>query len=130
MYQKATLVGYIGNDAEMRFTPQGNPVSNFSVAVNSGWGDSKVTTWFRVTVWGKLAESLSQYLTKGKLVLVEGELKPDPETGNPRIWTNNDGIAKSSFEVTAREIRLLGGKTESGGEEEPEPEDGGDELPF
>jgi single-strand DNA-binding protein len=128
MYQKVTLAGYIGSSAELRYTPQGTPVSNFSVAADSGWGDSKVTTWFRVTIWGKLAESLSQYLTKGKLVLVEGELKPDPETGGPRTWTGSDGVTKASFEVTAREVRLLGGKAESG--EEPEATETGDELPF
>ena len=126
MFQKITVVGYIGRDFELRFTPQGRAVGEFSLAANTGFGTSKTTAWFRITIWGKLAESLSQYLLKGKQVLVVGELQPDPETGGPRIWTDTNGVARSSFEVTAREIRLLGGKTESS-EEEPEEES---DMPF
>ena len=127
MFQKVTLVGHIGKSAEMRYTPQGTAVSDFSVAANSGYGDSKTTAWFRVTVWGKLAESLSPYLLKGKQVLVEGKLQVDPETSGPRIWTDSNGVAKASFEVTAREITLLGGGSKLH-DEKPEEEDS--DIPF
>jgi len=124
MWNKFTCIGNVGRGgAELRYTPNGKAVANFSLATTSGWGDSKATAWIRVTIWGKLAENLSQYITQGKQLLVVGELQPDPETGGPRIWTDTNGVARSSFEITAREIRLLGGKTES---EEPEEND----MPF
>ena len=127
MFQKTILAGHIGKDAEMRYTPQGTAVSNFSMAVNSGWGDTKTTTWFRVTIWSKLAENLTQYLTKGKLVLVEGELQPDPETGGPRIWTDTNGTTRASFEVTARGIALLGDGSKPNDEK---PEEENSDIPF
>lgn len=131
MWSKIIAVGHIGKSAELRFTPQGTPVCDFSLASNSGWGDSKTTTWFRVTIWNKLAESLVPYLLKGKQVLIEGELQVDPETGGPRLWVSSDGEAKASFEVTAREVRLLGGKTteDSKVESNEEPEEDS-EIPF
>ena len=112
MYQKWIGVGNIGREGELRYTPQGIAVYNFSLAVNSGWGNAKTTMWTKVTVWGKLAESISPYLLKGKQVLIEGELQVDPETGGPRTWVGGDGSTRASFEVTAREVRLLGGKAE------------------
>ncbi len=66
----------------------------------------KETIWFRVSVWGKQAESSNQYLKKGSKVLVEGRLTPDPATGGPRIWTRQDGTPAASFEVTASDCSL------------------------
>jgi single-strand DNA-binding protein len=91
----------------------------------------KETTWFRVTVWGRQAETVNQYLKKGRSVLVEGRLNPD-ENGNPRIWTGNDGQPRASFEVTAQTIRFLGGRGDDVGFDEdqgvgPQSED---EIPF
>jgi single-strand DNA-binding protein len=113
MYQKITIVGNLGGDPEMRYTPNGTPVTHFSVAANRRWTDAQgqaqeETTWFRVSVFGRQAEACAQYLNKGRLVLVEGSLRPDPQTGGPRVWTGNDGVARASYEVTARTVRFLG----------------------
>ena len=75
------------------------------------------TIWIRVSAWGKLAEVCNQYLSKGRLVLVEGRLNPDKDTGGPRIWEGNDGQARASFEVVAQTVKFLGGGGQSGGDE-------------
>ncbi|MDH4138332.1 MAG: single-stranded DNA-binding protein, partial [Anaerolineae bacterium] len=91
---------------------------------------------FRVSAWGRTAEVCNEYLSKGQQVFIEGQLKPDPETGGPRLWTGNDGIARASFEVTAREVKFLGRRGEGVAMEpgvtleEPPPEEGEEELPF
>ncbi len=135
MFQKIILVGNLGRDPEMRYTPGGQAVCNLSVATNRTWSrdgeQQKETTWFRVTVWGRQAETVNQYLRKGRSVLVEGRLNPD-ENGNPRIWTSNDGQPRASFEVTAQTVRFLGGRGDEGGfdtdqEMGPQSED---EIPF
>jgi single-strand DNA-binding protein len=113
MYQKVIIVGNLGRDPEMRYTPSGTPVTNFSVATNRRWTDQQgqtqeETVWFRISCWGRLAETTNEYLSKGRGVLVEGMLQPDPETGAPRIWTGNDGIARASFEVRAQTVKFLG----------------------
>jgi single-strand DNA-binding protein len=138
----------------MRYTPDGTPVTNISVATKTsvskdtqpncpaGWKESyngkawELTTWWRVTCWRKLAEIVNQYVTKGQQVFVEGEVRGDAQNGtqNPRVWTGQDGVAKASFEVTARTVKMLGSRTE-GGAEAPvgEPPTGGyeeDEIPF
>lgn len=115
MFQKLTLVGNVGRDPEMRFTPSGSAVTSFSMATNSqytsqGGETVKETTWFRVTTWGKQAEVCNQYVKKGMTVLVEGKLTPDKTTGGPRIWTNKAGAAQSSFEVNASTVRFLSHK--------------------
>ncbi|MBE7553710.1 MAG: single-stranded DNA-binding protein [Anaerolineales bacterium] len=95
-YQKIVIVGNLGTDPESRFTPSGQQVTNFSVAVNNNWTDQsgqahEETTWFRVSVWGAQAETCNQYLSKGRQVLVEGKLSIDKETGGPRIWPDQNG---------------------------------------
>lgn len=117
MYQKITIVGNLGNDPQMRYTPSGQAVCNFSVATNRRYTNSNgqqvdETTWFRVSTWGKLAEVCNQYLRKGRKVLVEGRLIPDPATGGPRVWTGNDGQPRASFEVTALEVKFLSSRAE------------------
>lgn len=109
MYQKLIIIGNLGSNPEMRFTPNGDPVTAFSVATSRKFGDTGETTWFRVNVWGKQAESCSQYLHKGSKVLVEGRLRPD-ESGNPRVFERKDGSSGASFEVTAESVRFLDGK--------------------
>jgi single-strand DNA-binding protein len=109
------IVGNLGRDPEMRYAPNGNAVTSLSVASNRTYTDSsgqkiKETTWFRVSVWGKQAESVNTYLQKGSSVLVEGELRPDKETGNPRTFTRADGSTGSSYEVNARTVRFLSTK--------------------
>jgi len=124
MYQRITLVGNLGRDPELRYLQNGTPVTNLSVATNNTYNNQqgeqvKETTWFRVSVFGKQAEACSQYLTKGKSVLVEGRLKPDPTTGGPRLWTGNDGTSRASYDVTATTVRFIGGPGGAGGQGAP-----------
>ena len=146
MYQKITVVGNLGRDPEMRYMPDGTAVTSFSVATGRRWTDKATgqpvdeTTWFRVSVWGRQAETANQYLAKGRKVLVEGRIKPDPSTGSPRIWTRQDGTVGSSYEITASNIVFLSsrgedGDYEGGGEYEGGGNAGGgaqeeDESPF
>ncbi len=121
MYSTVIIVGNLGGDPEMRYTPSGQAVTNFSVATNRQYTASngeqvKETTWFRVSAWGRTAETCHQYLKKGSRVLVEGRLRPDPATGGPRIWTRQDGTAAASYEVTANLVRFLSGRDEAPGE--------------
>lgn len=141
MYQKVTIVGNLGGDPEMRYTPSGVPVTRFSVATNRRWTDAEgnpgeETTWFRVSAWRRLAETCNQYLSKGRQVLVEGRLAPDSETGGPRVWTGNDGVARASYELSALTVQFLGGRAEREEplppevSEEPAEEAGEEEIPF
>lgn len=114
MFQTIILIGNLGKEPEMRYTPSGQPVVSFSVATNRSYNGAegqpvKETTWFRVTAWGKQAETCNQYLHKGSKVLVEGRLTPDPDTGGPHIWESN-GKMGASFEVTASTVRFLSGR--------------------
>jgi single-strand DNA-binding protein len=140
MYQKLTIVGNLGQDPEMRYTPDGTPVTNFSVATNRRWtnadgSEGEETVWFRVTAWRRMAEVCNEYLEKGRQVLVEGRLRPDPQTGGPRVWTDRNGNPRASFEVTAQTVKFLGraaaGPTPGAAEipEEP-PVDEEEEIPF
>lgn len=108
-FEQTIIVGNVGRDPEMRYTPSGTAVTSFSVAVNSQRGDEKITKWFRVVAWGKHAEVCNQYVVKGMSVLVAGELNADKETGAPKIWTNKDGNPQASFEINASTIRFLSG---------------------
>ena len=107
MYQKLIIIGNLGSNPEMRFTPNGDPVTRFSVATSRKYGEKDETTWFRVSVWGKQAESCNQYLHKGSKVLVEGRLKAEPP-----VFQKKDGTWASSYEVTAENVRFLSGKDE------------------
>lgn len=119
MYQKIILIGNLGGDPQMRYMQDGRPVTNFSMATNRRWTDRNTgqqvdeTTWFRVAVWGPQAETVNQYLSKGRRVLVEGRLRSD-ENGGPRLYTRQDGTVGASFEVTADFVRFLGGRDEGG----------------
>jgi len=112
MFQELMLVGNLGGDPEMRFTPNGDAVTNFSLATNRRWTGAdgepvEEVTWFRISVWGKQAEACNQYLTKGRQVMVEGQLSPDKGSGNPRVWTDNEGNARSSYDVRAFNVVWL-----------------------
>lgn len=131
MYQSITIVGRLGRDPEMRYTPNGQAVTSFQVATDRQYTDGngqkvKETTWFRVSVWGKQAETTNQYLKQGSLVLVEGRLTPDPKTGGPRVWKKQDGSDGASFEIAASTVRFLSGK----GDGEQAAQDDGDSVPF
>jgi len=110
MFQRIVIVGNLGSDPEMRFTPAGVPVTSFPVAVNRRWTDGngeprEKTTWFRVTAWRKLAELCNRYLSKGRLVLVEGEV-------DTSAWSDDRGNPRATLELTARAVRFLGGNGE------------------
>lgn len=110
-FNKIILIGHLGRDQEMRYTPQGTAISNFSIATSERRKDKsgeqqEVTTWFKVSLWGKQAEAVSQYLTKGKQVYVEGRLRTEE-------YTDRDGNKRMSLEVTATDIQLLGSKGDS-----------------
>ena len=133
---KVTIIGNLGQDPEMRYTPSGTPVTNFSVASNRKWTGAdgekhEQTIWYRISVWKGQAEACNQYLSKGRQVYIEGELRPDPETGGPKVWTGSDGAPRASFEVTARTVQFLGGR--NGGGDVPDAPDGpgeGEPIPF
>jgi single-strand DNA-binding protein len=107
-FNKIILVGNLGRDPELRYTPDGTPVCNFSLATNERRRDPKtgenndVTTWFRVTLWRRQAEVASQYLTRGKPVYIEGRLRVEE-------YTDRDGKPRHSLEVTATDMQFIGG---------------------
>ena len=118
MYHTIIIVGNVGRDPEMRYTPSGQAVTSFSVASNrsyTGSNGQKVdeTIWFRISAWGKLAETCNNYLRKGSKVLIEGRLTPG-EGGGPRIWNRQDGTPAASFEVSANTVRFLSSRNEGG----------------
>lgn len=118
MFQTIILAGNLGRDPEMRYTPTGQAVTSFSVATNRQWTNNngetiKETVWFRISAWGKLAETCNQFLRKGSKVLVEGRLTADSTTGGPRVWTGQDGQPRASFEVSAQTVRFLTSRTDS-----------------
>lgn len=128
MYQKLILIGNLGRDPEMRYTPDGKAVTSFSMATSRKYNDKEETTWFRVSVWGKQAEACNQYLTKGSKVLVEGRLRPDSNTGAPQVFQKKDGSWGSSYEVFADTVRFLSAR----GEANPDASDTVDDdaIPF
>ena len=134
MYQKTMIIGNLGKDPEMRYTPSGKAVTNFSVAVSRRWTDrdgqkQEKTTWFRVAAWDKLAEICNQYLKKGSQVMVEGEIEAKA------YEAHGDIIAYP--ELTAKEVKFLGSPSHNQGVQtsnEPETDLFGptseEELPF
>ena len=113
-FNRITIVGYLGRDAEQRFTPGGMAVASFSVATTEKRKDGEKTTWFRVSLFGKQAEAVAQYLTKGKLVYVEGSLRQEE-------YTTKDGQTRTALEVNATSLQLLGGKDDTARSEAARP---------
>lgn len=139
MYQKITIVGNLGRDPEMRYTPSGQAVTSFSVAVSESYTNAsgekvKSTIWFRVSAWGGQAEACNQYLHKGSKVLVDGNMTADKATGNPRVYEKNDGTSAASFEIRASAVRFLDSKSEGAKDspfEQAAPDIGdGENIPF
>ena len=140
---KAILVGNLGRDAEMRFTAGGTPVATVSLATTERFTDRdgqkrEDTQWHRIVIWGKTAESLHEYLTKGKQIYVEGRLQT-------RQWDDKDGNKRYTTEIKADRITLLGGgggggrgggggmdraASHGGGEEPPMEPITDDDIPF
>lgn len=113
-FNKITIIGNLGRDPELRYTPQGDAVCDFSVAVNDRKRDKAgefqdVTTWFKVTFWRKQAENASKYLTKGRQVYVEGRLQVEE-------WTDRDGNNRQTLAIQGSELQFLG---ERGSDERP-----------
>jgi single-strand DNA-binding protein len=108
---KIMIIGHLGRDPEMRYTPSGRPVTTFTVATTRTWNTSdgekhSETEWFNVVAWGNLAEICKQYLTKGQQVYVEGRLQT-------RRWEDNEGAKHTSVEIVANEMMVLGERRES-----------------
>ena len=128
-YQYTIIIGNVGRDPELRYTPSGAAVCDFSVAVSRRWTDRnsneqrEKTTWFRVSAWRNLAETANQYVHKGMQVMVAGEI-------DASAYAGQDGQPRASLELTARDIKFLGRRGEAEeaqqGEYPSEPED----LPF
>ena len=143
MLNKVMVIGNLGQDAEAKYTSTGTAVANMSVAVNEKWKDKdgspqERTEWVRVVIWGRTAEAIGQYLTKGKQVFVEGRLQT-------RKWEDREGNTRYTTEVNASNVRLLGGggrreaREETHDDHEPAAAGGGrqeapdltdDEIPF
>ncbi len=121
---KVQIIGNLGRDPELRSTPTGKPVANFTVAVSrvgrdAGGERTEETEWFRINAWDKLAETCAQYLKKGAKVYVEGRLQT-------RKYSDRDGVERTSVEVVANELLMLDSRPggvggEAGGEELAEP---------
>lgn len=131
MHSKTIVIGNVGSSPEMRYLDSGTAVTNFSVASNRRWNNSQTdepveeTTWFRVSVWGPYAETCHQHLERGRLVYIEGRLRPDPETGGPRLYKRQDETVGASYELVADVVRFLGGR-----ETANTPAEETDEVPF
>lgn len=136
-FNKIFIIGNLGKDPELRYTPQGTPVCDFSMASNEKRKNKQgelvdVTTWFRVTLWGRMAETASQYLEKGRLVFIEGTLRVED-------WVDREGKARYTLEVNASDMKFISSNPNSqGGDRAPAgnppnqnpPPDDGDDIPF
>jgi len=126
---KVMLLGNLGRDPEIRFTPKGTKVANLSVATSRRWKDKQsdelkeATDWHRVVLWGKQADVAEEYLKKGSLVHIEGRLQT-------RSWTDNDGNKRYSTEVVARRLQLVGKAEKPAGEPPATEEPPADEEPV
>lgn len=130
MFQQCIIMGNLGRDPEMRYTPDGRPFTSFSVAVSRRWTSAdgtpgEKTWWFRVTCWGKLAETTNQYLKKGRQVMVIGEV-------DASAFMGQDGQPRASLELRASEVKFIGsrdGEGSSSGAPTPTPHEEED-IPF
>lgn len=114
MFEKHIIIGNLGRDPEMRYTPSGVPVTDFSVAVNKRYtrDGEKVekTTWYKVVAWRKLAETCGQYLAKGRAVLVEGDISVE-------AYTDREGKPAAKLVLTATNIQFLGSSRGDAGDD-------------
>jgi len=125
---RVTLIGNLGSDPQMRYTPSGKAVTNMRIAVNTGFGDNAKVDWFTAVAWERLAEACGEYLKKGSRIYVEGRLQI-------RQWQGDDGQTRYATEVVARQVIFLdrpNGKPQSGAgtpDAEGIPE-GAEDIPF
>ena len=134
---KVQIIGHLGREPEMRYTPAGKPVTTFTVAVSRSWktvdGERRdETEWFNVVAWGNLAEICKQYLVKGQQVYIEGRLQT-------RKWDDKEGVKHTSVEVVANEMMMLGERRDHNNQSHASSESGAhdtdslpqeDEFPF
>ena len=122
MFQQITVIGHLGRDPESKQSTSGKTYAQFSVAASRNAGQGvKETTWFVVTVWEKTAQYMVHYAKKGSLVLVTGRLNPGAD-GQPRAWVDKNGTPKSSYELTASDVKILSGfKSEDDRNATPQP---------
>jgi single-strand DNA-binding protein len=124
---KVMIIGRLGRDPEMRYTPSGKPVTTFSVATHRSWNTSEgerrtETEWFNVVAWGSLAEICKEYLSKNRLVYIEGRLQT-------RRWDDAEGVKHTSVEIVANEMIMLDERREN--DQSPDTESSEeDEFPF
>jgi single-strand DNA-binding protein len=110
-FNKITIIGNLGKDPELRYTPQGVAICDFTMATNEKKKDKtgkqqEVATWFRITLWRSQAENASRYLKKGSQVYIEGRLSLEE-------WTDRDGNLKQTLSVTGTEMQFIGGRADS-----------------
>ena len=124
-YCKVIAIGRLGADPEIRYTQSGNPVSNFRIAVDAGWGEKKRTDWHRCTAWGKVGETIANNVRKGSLVLIEGRLEN-------REWQHKDGQTRQSTEIVVDRWSFVGPRPqqESASAIEYSSQEGADDIPF
>lgn len=143
MLNKATIIGNLGADPDVRYTPTGKQITSFSVATTDKWRDQQgemqeSTEWHRIITWGRLAEICAEYLLKGSRVYIEGKIQT-------RKWTDNNNVDRYTTEIIAREMKMLSAKNSSGSasgsrhvpdpdspldEQPPIPYSEGDDVPF
>lgn len=104
MFHQTIVVGRVGKDPEVRYTTSGQAVANLSLAVTEKYKEKETTTWYRVQLWGKLAELAGEYVTKGMMLLIEGRM-------NTREY-EKDGVKRESWELIANVMKFLSGKKE------------------
>jgi single-strand DNA-binding protein len=110
---KVILIGNLGRDPELRYTPAGQPVANFSIATSESWnkkdgsGREERTEWHRIVAWGRTAELCAQYLSKGRTVYIEGRLQT-------REWENKEGQKQRTTEIVANTVQFIGGGRDAG----------------
>lgn len=124
MWMNLEFVGRVGRDPQMRYMPSGQAVCNFSVAVDTGRDESKHSTWFQVSCFGKTAEFATKHVHVGKRVLVMGVLNSDIKTGNPRMWQRQDGTAGASYDVWCNELRIIDWENDDGNVPQPQADTG------
>ena len=126
MYHQTIVVGRVGRDPEVRYTTTGQAVANLSVAVTEKYKDKETTTWYRVQLWGKLAELAGEWVKKGSMLLIEGRM-------NCRKY-EKDGIERESWELIGNTMKFLGGKKDgeshSAPADEPAAAVSDDDIPF
>jgi len=128
---KVMIIGHLGRDPEMRYTPSGRPVTTFTVATARNWNTADgehhtETEWFNVVTWGNLAEICNQYLTKGQQVYIEGRLQT-------RRWEDTEGTKHVNVEIVASEMMMLGERHDAAPSQAAEPpvlDENEDEYPF